>query len=56
MTDGQDTVYVAINRSDASRTVSGLPAQALTDALSGMSVTGPSVSVPARTAMVLPAP
>jgi glycosidase len=56
MTDGQDTVYVAINRSDASRTVSGLPAQTLTDALSGMSVTGPSVSVPARSAMVLPAP
>jgi len=56
MSDGSDTVYVALNRSDAARTVNGLPAKALTDALTGATFTGPSISVPARSAVILPAP
>ena len=53
MVDGSDRVYVAINRSDATVTVSGLPAGALTDQLTGEALTGPSVSVPPRTARVM---
>jgi hypothetical protein len=46
-------VYVAINRSDATVTVSGLPAGALTDQLTGQALTGPSVSLPPRSARVM---
>jgi glycosidase len=53
MVDGSDRVYVAINRSDAPATVSGLPSGALTDQLTGEALTGPSVSVPARSARVM---
>jgi glycosidase len=53
MVDGTDRVYVAINRSDSDKTVTGLPSGALTDQLAGTKVTGPSISVPARTALVL---
>ena len=47
-----DTVYVAINRADGERQATGLPASA-TDLLSGQTVSGPSASVPARSALVL---
>jgi glycosidase len=53
---GSDQVFVAINRGEQAVTLSGLPGQALTDLLSGESVTGPSVVVPARGARVLPVP
>jgi glycosidase len=53
MVDGSDTVYVALNRSDAARTLSGWPAAALTDGLTGDAVTGGSSSVPARGARIL---
>jgi glycosidase len=53
MVEGSDTVYVAINRSDAAKTVSGLPAGPLNDELLGGSVTGPDISVPARSARIL---
>ncbi|HEX8950320.1 MAG TPA: hypothetical protein VF945_00675, partial [Polyangia bacterium] len=53
MVDGSDRVYVAVNRSDSAVTVSGLPAGALTDQLTGEALTGPSVSVPPRTARVM---
>lgn len=53
MVSGSDTVYVAINRSDATQQVSGLPAGSLTDQLGGGTVAGPNVMVPARTSMVL---
>lgn len=43
-----DTVYVAVNRSDASKTVSGLPAGPLEDLISGQSANGPTVTIPAR--------
>jgi glycosidase len=52
MSQGSDVVYVAVNRSDAAHPVSGLPAGALTDLLGGGSVSGPSPSVPARSAMI----
>jgi glycosidase len=48
-----DTVYVALNRSDSSQQVGGLPASALTDQLTGASAQGPTVTVPARSAMIL---
>jgi len=53
MVDGTDRVYVAINRSDAAKTVTGLPAGALTDQLTGEALSGPSLTVPARSARVL---
>ncbi len=53
MTYGADVVYVAINRADATRTVSGLPSGNLQDLLSGQSVMGPSMDLPARTSMIL---
>jgi glycosidase len=53
MSDGTDTVYVAINRSDSSATVSSLPSSTLTDLINGGTVTGPSVVLGARAALVL---
>jgi glycosidase len=53
MVDGTDRVYVAINRSDATKTVTGLPSGTLTDQLNGGTVSGGSATVPPRTAMVL---
>ena len=53
MTSGADTVYVAINRSDAPQNVSGFPSATLTDLLSGSTVSGPTIPVAPRTAMVL---
>ncbi len=43
-----DTVYVAINRSDSPKQVSGLPAGPLDDLIAAQSATGPSVTVPPR--------
>ena len=56
MTKGDEVVYVALNRGDADATVTGLPAQALTDEYNGVSVSGPSLSVPARSARILVKP
>lgn len=53
MVDGADTVYVAINRSDSAKSVSGLPAMSFTDQISGGSVSGPTISVPARGFVIL---
>jgi glycosidase len=53
MSFGVDVVYVVVNRADAARDASGLPAMMLTDELGGGTVTGPSVSVPARSSMIL---
>jgi glycosidase len=53
---GKDVVHVAVNRSDSAKSVSGLPSGALKDELSGVTVNGPSVSVPARSGMILVAP
>jgi glycosidase len=43
-----DELWVAINRGDAERTVSGLPAGALTDLVTLTSLNGPGATVPAR--------
>jgi glycosidase len=50
------TVSVAINRSDVAQSVTSLPSGSLSDLLSGATVLGPAVSVPARTAMIFAAP
>jgi glycosidase len=48
MSGGGETLYVAINRGDASATLSGLPAVALDELVEGTSTSGPSVTLPAR--------
>lgn len=48
-----DTVYVAVNRSDAAITTSQLPAIALTELLGGSSFTGPSLEIPARQTYIM---
>lgn len=53
MTYQADTVTVVINRSDGDKSVSGVPSGALTDLLTGAAVSGPTVNVPARSAVVL---
>ena len=53
MSKDADTVFVAVNRSDAQQSVDGLPSGSLTDLLNGGSVSGPSVTVPARSARIL---
>jgi glycosidase len=56
MTTAGDTVYVVVNRSDATKTVSGLPNGALKNELTSATVSGPSVSVPPRSSMILVSP
>ena len=52
-----DVLHVAVNRSDGTQTVDGLPDGEFVDELSGGMFSGPSVSVPARSALILvPAP
>ena len=54
MTGAGETVYVAVNRGDSAQTLQGLPdGVALQDALGGAAVTGPSVTLPARSAQIL---
>jgi glycosidase len=53
MQHNADSVYVLINRSDGAQTVGGVPNGSWDDLLSGSKVTGPSISVPARSARVL---
>jgi glycosidase len=53
MSSGSDVVYVAVNRGDSAQNVGGLPGGSLKDLVGGGTVSGSSISVPARTAMVL---
>ncbi len=53
MSDGEETLYVAINRGDAEQTVSGLPARTLEDVYHQQQLTGPAVVLPPRSARVL---
>ena len=48
-----DTVYVAINRSDTAQMVTGLPSVPMTELLTGTAVTGPSLTIPPRQTRVL---
>jgi hypothetical protein len=50
-----DQLWVAINRSDNDQPVGNLPSQSFMDLLSGTALTGPSVTVPARSAVILAA-
>jgi glycosidase len=47
-----DAVYVAINRSDSPKNVSGLPSGGLTELVTGDAANGPTVSIPPRQARV----
>ncbi|MFZ5442059.1 MAG: alpha-amylase family glycosyl hydrolase [Myxococcota bacterium] len=53
MSDGAETLYVAINRGDLDLPVTGLPAKALTDLYNQETVSGPTLTVRARSARVL---
>ncbi|MCL2822394.1 MAG: alpha-amylase family glycosyl hydrolase [Polyangiaceae bacterium] len=50
--NGKD-VYVVLNRSDSQQTAMNLPSGTLTNLLTGATVGGGSVNVPARTSMIL---
>jgi glycosidase len=56
MTQGADVVWVAVNRADADHPVSGLPSGPLKDLLTGDPVSGPTLTVPARSSRVLVTP
>lgn len=56
VTFGGDVVYVAVNRADGGRMAGGLPSEDLVDELTGETFTGPDVSIPARSALVLVRP
>lgn len=56
MKSGSDVAYVAINRGEQAVTLDGLPGPALKDLLSGESVAGTQVVVPARGARILTVP
>jgi glycosidase len=53
MSDGTQTLYVAINRGDSDEQVGGLPSGAFDDLYNEATVSGPQVTVPARSARVL---
>ncbi|MCC6557770.1 MAG: hypothetical protein IT372_32890 [Polyangiaceae bacterium] len=53
MASATDTVFVAVNRSDSQQQIGGLPSGQLTDLLNGGTVSGPTVTVPARSARIL---
>jgi glycosidase len=53
MTSPEETVWVAINRGDASATLTGLPSQPLTELVENTSMTGGSITVPARQVRIL---
>ncbi|NUP04663.1 MAG: hypothetical protein HOW73_01225 [Polyangiaceae bacterium] len=52
MTDGPDVVYVALNRSDSPQQAENLP-EAATDLLTDEPFSGPTTTLPARSALVL---
>jgi glycosidase len=52
MSDGEEDVYVALNRGDLTAALSGMPLQGL-DLLTDANVDGPAVTLPPRSAMVI---
>ncbi len=54
--DTNETVYVALNRGDSAAGVSGIPGGSYNDLLSGDTVEGANVNVPARSARILVKP
>jgi glycosidase len=53
MSEGGDQVIVIINRADSQTSVGSIPAGNYLDELSGNTVSGPNVTMPARSARVL---
>jgi glycosidase len=53
MVDGSDKVIIALNRSDSTQSIGGIPSGSYTDAVTGTSFSGPTVSVPARSFLLL---
>jgi glycosidase len=53
MSDGTDTVYVAINRGDSQKSANGLPSGQFKDLLSGATVNAQAANLPPRTALIL---
>lgn len=53
MKAGADVVVMALNRSDVDTTIGGLPRGELLDLIDGTTVTGPVITVPARSTRVL---
>lgn len=53
MTSGADIVVVLVNRDDNQQAISNLPAGVYTDLLTGATQMGPSITVPARSSMIL---
>ena len=56
MATSGDEVYVVINRGDSDQSVSGLPSGSLNELLTAASVSGPTVTIPARQARIFVAP
>jgi glycosidase len=53
MADGTDKVYVVLNRADTAGSAAGLPSGTLRDLITAESLSGPTVSVPARSFRIL---
>jgi glycosidase len=53
MSDGQQVVYVVVNRGDLPQDVAGMPSGQLQELLSGVQQTGPTLNVAARSSMIL---
>jgi hypothetical protein len=53
MESGADQIFVLVNRSDSSQNVGAIPSGTYTNLLTGSSVNGPSVSIPARSSFIL---
>jgi glycosidase len=53
MSDGTETLYIAINRGDSEETVTSLPSRTFSDLLNNESVSGPSIRIPPRSSRVL---
>lgn len=53
MVSGADSVVVLVNRADSQQSVGNIPAGAYTDLLTNSTQNGPSISVPARSSMIL---
>lgn len=53
MSDAGDVLFVVLNRSDSPQQQGGLPSGSFQDLLTGTTVSGPTVTIPARGSMVL---
>ena len=53
MTDSSETVYVAINRSDAQQTIGGFPPISYRELIGGGMDIGPTLALSARSAAIL---